>query len=118
MTTISAAGLASSSPPSWPLQEIARGHRVLDVGVGPGEAALMALPIVEPSGCVIGLDISESMLHAARSRIEGSSFRLVAADGQALPFADGSFDAVVCQLGLQFFPDPARGLEEFRRVLR
>src|SRR5215472_6913302 len=43
---------------------------------------------------------------------------LDAADGQALPFADGSFDAVICQLGLQFFPDPGRGLTEFRRVLR
>jgi SAM-dependent methyltransferase len=48
----------------------------------------------------------------------GSSFLPVAADGQALPFKDASFDAVVCQLGLQFFPDPARGVEEFRRVLR
>src|SRR5262249_39302381 len=34
------------------------------------------------------------------------------------PFRSGSFDAVVCQLGLQFFPEPARGLSEFRRVLR
>jgi SAM-dependent methyltransferase len=42
----------------------------------------------------------------------------VAADGQTLPFKDASFDAVVCQLGLQFFPDPVRGLAEFRRVLR
>ena len=35
-----------------------------------------------------------------------------------MPFSDDSFDAVVCQLGLQFFPDPALGLMEFRRVLR
>jgi ubiquinone/menaquinone biosynthesis C-methylase UbiE len=98
--------------------EITRGDRVLDGGVGPGEAALMALPIVEPSGCVIDLDISEPMLLAARSRIASSSFRPVAANGQALPFANATFDAVVCQLSLQFFPDPATGLEEFRRVLR
>jgi SAM-dependent methyltransferase len=50
--------------------------------------------------------------------LNGSSFVPVAADGQALPFKDASFDAVVCQLGLQFFSDPARGVEEFRRVLR
>jgi SAM-dependent methyltransferase len=42
----------------------------------------------------------------------------VAADGQALPFRDGSFDCVICQLGLQFFANPALGLAEFRRVLR
>ena len=35
-----------------------------------------------------------------------------------MPFADGTFDAVVCQLGLQFFPNPGFGLKEFRRVLR
>ena len=35
-----------------------------------------------------------------------------------MPFADGTFDSVICQLGLMFFPDPLRGLEEFRRVLR
>ena len=39
-------------------------------------------------------------------------------DGQALSFADSSFDAVLCNLGLMFFPDPVRGLSEFRRVLR
>jgi len=39
-------------------------------------------------------------------------------DGQALALRDGSFDAVLCQLGLQFFPDPARGVKDFRRVLR
>lgn len=58
------------------------------------------------------------MLKAARDRLGGRSFWPVAADGQTLPFKDGSFDAVICQLGLQFFPDPARGLREFRRVLR
>ena len=35
-----------------------------------------------------------------------------------LSFADCSFDAVLCNLGLMFFPDPMRGLSEFRRVLR
>ena len=39
-------------------------------------------------------------------------------DGQALSFPDESFDAVLCNLGLMFFPDPVRGLSEFRRVLR
>src|SRR5258707_14875045 len=58
------------------------------------------------------------MLRSRRDGLTDSSFWPVAADGEALPFKDASFDAVVCQLGLQFFPDPARGLAEFRRVLR
>jgi ubiquinone/menaquinone biosynthesis C-methylase UbiE len=98
--------------------EVALGYRVLDVSTGTGEAALMALPIVGASGLVIGADISPAMLVAARGRLDEPSFWQVAADGQALPFKDGSFDAVICQLGLQFFPDPALGLMEFRRVLR
>src|SRR5262249_57792980 len=39
-------------------------------------------------------------------------------DGQALSFSDASFDAVLCNLGLMFFPDPVRGLSEICRVLR
>jgi len=66
---------------------------------------------------VIGADISAAMLGAARDRLP-RSYRAIVTDGQALAFQDASFDAVVSQLGLMFFPDPARGLAEFRRVLR
>lgn len=98
--------------------EISKGDRVLDVATGPGEAALMALSAVGSAGLVVGADISPAMLEAARARLSGGSFRPVATDGQALAFPSASFDAVLCQLGLMFFPDPARGLAEFRRVLR
>jgi len=97
---------------------VAAGHRLLDVATGPGEAASMALPQIGPSGLVVGADISVEMLHAARTRFGDRRFRPVVADGQALPFAASTFDSVICQLGLMFFPDPARGLAEFRRVLR
>src|SRR5271155_23146 len=98
--------------------EVAPGSRVLDVSTGTGEAALLAFPIPGRGGLVVGLDIAPAMLLGARQRLSDPSFCAVAADGQALPFDDASFDAVVCQLGLQFFPNPARGLTEFRRVLR
>jgi ubiquinone/menaquinone biosynthesis C-methylase UbiE len=98
--------------------EVTGGDCVLDVATGPGEAARVALSKVTPAGRVIGADISPAMLTAACARLGSGSFQPVAMDGQALAFRDGSFDAVVCQLGLQFFPDPARGLAEFRRVLR
>jgi SAM-dependent methyltransferase len=98
--------------------QVAPGDRILDVSTGTGEAALVALQAVGASGLVVGVDIAPAMLTGARERLSDPSFWPVAADGQALPFKDASFDAVVCQLGLQFFPDPARGLSEFRRVLR
>jgi ubiquinone/menaquinone biosynthesis C-methylase UbiE len=97
---------------------VAPGCRVLDVSTGMSETALMALPIVGAAGFVIGVDISPAMLEGARTRLNEPLFWPVAADDQALPFSDASFDCVICQLGLQFFPNPARGLAEFRRVLR
>src|SRR5262245_10145882 len=98
--------------------EVAAADRILDVATGPGEAAARALAQVGPAGLVVGADISLAMLDAAQTRLAGTRFRPVVADGQGLPFADGTFDAVLCQLGLMFFPDPAQGLHEFRRVLR
>ena len=98
--------------------EVRGGDRVLDVATGPGEAVLGARAAIQSAGRVIGTDIAPAMLTAARARLGEEAFQAVATDGQALAFRDGSFDVVVCQLGLQFFPDPARGLTEFRRVLR
>jgi ubiquinone/menaquinone biosynthesis C-methylase UbiE len=98
--------------------EVVPACRVLDVSTGTGEAALMALSIVGASGFVIGADISLAMLEGARARLDTPVFWPVAADGQALPFREASFDCVICQLGLQFFAHPAVGLGEFRRVLR
>ncbi len=105
-------------PPVLGAARIGPGQRVLDVSTGTGEAALAALPVVGASGFVTGVDISPAMLAGARVRLNDPAFGPVAADGQALPFRDASFDAVICQLGLQFFPNPALGLAEFRRVLR
>ena len=98
--------------------EVRPNCRVLDISTGTGEAASMALSIVGTSGLVFGADISPAMVEAARHRLNDRSFWPVTADGQKLAFRDGSFDAVICQLGLQFFPDPALGLKEFGRVLR
>ncbi len=98
--------------------KIAQGQLVLDVATGTGEAAALAIPIVGSNGFVVGADISLEMVRSARARLDASIYGPVNADGQALPFKDGVFDAAVCQLGLQFFPDPAAGLTEFRRVVR
>jgi len=97
---------------------VERGDRVLDVSTGTGEAAVVALRVVSRPGLVIGLDVAPEMVAAARGRLADRRFQPIVADGQALPFPDASFDAVICQLGLQFFPDPTAGLAEFRRVLR
>lgn len=98
--------------------EIDPGCNVLDICTGTGEAAIAALPVIGPSGMLVGADISPEMATSARRRLNNVSFLPVVTDGQALAFRDDYFDAVICQLGLQFFPAPARGLAEFLRVLR
>src|SRR4029079_7259186 len=97
--------------------QVQSGSKVLDISTGTGEAAVAALPVIGPSGALVSADISPEMVRSAVQRVSDTRFLPIAADGQELPFRNGSFDAVVCQLGLQFFPDPARGLSEFRRVL-
>ena len=98
--------------------DIQSASNVLDISTGTGEAALAALPVIGPSGTLVGADISPEMVRSAVKRVSDTRFLPVVADGQELPFRNGCFDAVVCQLGLQFFPDPGRGLSEFHRVLR
>ena len=98
---------------------LAPGMRVLDIAAGTGLVAEKALKIVGPTGHVTAADLSPAMAEKARERLRESKNASVAVeDGQALSFPDESFDAVVCSLGLMFFPDPLRGLNEFHRVLR
>ena len=96
---------------------IAPGHRVLDVATGTGVAAEAASRLVGSDGEVVAGDVSSSMLDVARRNLKDTPIKLELFDGHALPFPDRRFDRVICQMGLQFFDDPARGLAEFRRVL-
>ena len=98
---------------------VAPGMRLLDIATGTGLSAEAALAVVGPTGHVTAADLSPAMAEKARERLGKASNVLVSVeDGQALSFPDRSFDAVLCNLGLMFFPDPVRGLSEFRRVLR
>jgi ubiquinone/menaquinone biosynthesis C-methylase UbiE len=98
---------------------VAPGMRFLDIATGTGLVAKAALAVVGGSGHVTAADLSPAMVEKARLRLGSAANALLAVeDGQALSFSDESFDAVVCSLGLMFFPDPLRGLAEFRRVLR
>ena len=98
---------------------VARGMRVLDVAAGTGLSAEAALFAVGPTGHVTAADVSPAMAEKARERLgEARNASVLVEDALALSFSDETFDAVVCNLGLMFFPEPARGLSEFRRVLR
>ena len=95
------------------------GARVLDVGSGPGLFADEMAPMVGPTGCVRGVDISESMIELARARCDDKpwvDFQI--ADAVSLPFEDGGFDACVSVQVLEFVADVDAALREFHRVLK
>lgn len=96
------------------LGERARG-RVLEVAIGTG----LNLPHYPADAMVTGIDLSPAMLAIARQRAAelGREVVLREGDAQELPFADASFDTVVCALSLCSIPDPAAALGEMKRVL-
>jgi ubiquinone/menaquinone biosynthesis C-methylase UbiE len=100
------------------LASLQSGERVLDLACGTGVVARLAASRVE-SGQVIGLDINAGMLAVARSLSTqpGAAITWVEASATATGLPDDSFDVVLCQQGLQFFPDKSTALREVRRVL-
>jgi len=101
--------------------KIIEGDAVLDVAGGAGEPSLTIAQTVGPTGSVICTDVTADMVGAAtnearRHGVTNITFRQCAAD--SLPFESNSFDAVVCRLGVMFFPDPLAGLSEMLRVAK
>jgi SAM-dependent methyltransferase len=88
-----------------------RWERVLDVGCGTGE--LTRVLAEQTGGDVVGVDADPDLLSVARDHVP-----VAAGDATRLPFADDSFDLVVCQALLINLPDPAAAVREFARVAR
>jgi ubiquinone/menaquinone biosynthesis C-methylase UbiE len=87
--------------------------RVLDVACGPG---LVAAAAAARGAAPTGLDFSSAMIGVARAAYPEIRFEL--GDAEAMPFADGSFDAVVSNFGIHHVPDPVKALREASRILR
>lgn len=94
------------------------GDRVLDLGCGTGIVTRHAARQVGPTGSIAAVDSNPAMLAVAReltADLEApATLHRTGADD--LPFAEGEFDAVLCQQAIQFFPDPGAALGEVRRV--
>lgn len=94
------------------------GEAVLDIACGTGVLARLAAQKVT-DGQVTGLDLNPGMLAVARDLPnDGRPITWIEGSALDLPFPPDSFDVVLCQLGLQFFPDQKRAVREMRRVLR
>lgn len=94
------------------------GERVLDVACGTGIVARLAAEKIGAKGAVTGLDANPGMLQVAKAAMTPDvPARWEEADAHKMPFEDGSFDAVLCQLSFQFMEDKPAALREMHRVL-
>jgi SAM-dependent methyltransferase len=95
------------------------GERVLDLACGTGAVTRLAAARVGGAGRVVGLDVNAAMLGVARALpvIPGALIEWLEASALEIPLPDAAFDVVLCQQGLQQFPDRAAALGELRRVL-
>src|SRR3954447_11140664 len=88
--------------------------RVLETAAGTGIVTRAMLRALPPGPSIVATDLNQPMLDHAAAQVSSERVSWQRADAQALPFADQSFDAVVCQFGAMFFPDREQGYREAR----
>jgi SAM-dependent methyltransferase len=91
--------------------------RVLEIAAGTGVVTRAMATALPEAVSIVATDLNQSMLDQAAARGTGRPVTWRRADAMELPFADGAFDAVVCQFGVMFFPAKAGAYAEVRRVL-
>ena len=104
----------------WKMLELGDGHRVLDVGTGPGVIPL-AMRRLGHDGPIVGIDISRQAVQRARRkarRMPTDHLAFHVADAEQLPFPEDSFDRVSCVGAMLLMPDRERATFEICRVLR
>jgi ubiquinone/menaquinone biosynthesis C-methylase UbiE len=95
-----------------------RPGRVLEIAAGTGIATRRLRDLLPHSAALTATDLNPPMLEVARAKFRADEpITFQPADGTALPFPDGAFDAVTCQFGVMFFPDKAAAYREAHRVL-
>jgi ubiquinone/menaquinone biosynthesis C-methylase UbiE len=90
--------------------------RILETAAGTG-IVTRALNEAVPQAQIVATDLNPVMIEFATQRVRSERVAFKRADAQDLPFLDGSFDLVVCQFGVMFFPDKVRANREALRVL-
>ncbi|KAA2256346.1 methyltransferase domain-containing protein [Solihabitans fulvus] len=103
------------------LAEIKPGQRVLDLGFGRGACLFPAADAVGPTGRVVGIDISPTMLDRTSAEVAErglSQVRLGLGDAERPDFPEGSFDTVTCGHVMSFLPSPAAAVAGAHRMLR
>lgn len=91
--------------------------RILETAAGTG-IVTRAVHRAAPRAQIVATDVNPAMLEFAAHGMRSNRVSFQPANAQDLPFAEGSFDLVLCQFGVMFFPDRVRANQEARRVLR
>lgn len=91
-------------------------ERILETAAGTG-IATRTIHRALPDASIVATDLNEEMLAVAAKRLHSDQVSFQTANAQGLPFDDESFDLVVCQFGIMFFPDRPKANGEARRVL-
>ncbi|MEU9892731.1 class I SAM-dependent methyltransferase [Streptomyces phaeochromogenes] len=101
-------------------QVLGDGSRVLDVGCGTGSTTLAVARRLGAAGHIVGVDISEPMLTAARARAEQTDApaSFIHADAQEYAFEPATFDVVMSRFGVMFFNDSVRAFANLRRAAK
>jgi ubiquinone/menaquinone biosynthesis C-methylase UbiE len=92
-------------------------RRILETAAGTG-IVTAAIHYQLPDAEIVATDLNPDMLEVAAAKADAPHLIFRKADAQRLPFPDASFDAIVCQFGVMFFPDRVGAYREARRVLR
>jgi len=111
--------LAPWAPKLIDLAKVKPGQHVLDVACGTGVVTRLAAELTGSAGRVVGLDINPDMLSVALrlAPVGGATVEWLEASALEIPLPDTTFHVVLCQHGLQQFPDRPKALREMRRVL-
>jgi len=95
--------------------DLTTGDQVLDVGCGTGFGTE---GLLQHTDDVYGIDQSEHQLERARAKLDHSGVVFARGDAERLPFEDDSFDHIWSSGSIEYWPQPVRALEEFRRVVK
>jgi SAM-dependent methyltransferase len=91
--------------------------RILETAAGTG-VVTAALASALPQSDIVATDLNQAMLDVAASRVAATNVSFAQADALQLPFEDSTFELVVCQFGVMFYPDKVAGNAEARRALK
>ena len=99
------------------LHDIAQG-KVLETAAGTGIVTRAMVKALPPSVEIVATDLNQAMLDLAATRLQAPNLNWQQTDAQSLPVDYPSFDVVVCQFGVMFFPDKQAAYREALRVLK